>query len=143
MGKFAGIEGGIVANVIIAEPLDIGNLPGEWVDVTNEAAVGMGWGYSGGVFTEPAPAPPVTRYLLTGAEWVSTFTDTEWAWLKTQRLLTTATGKQLDKFMDAIRWSDSINVESANVDPFYSWMLNNGIPGGQTRIDELRAGVTE
>ena len=86
--------------------------------------------------------PPLeTRYVLTGPEWVTTFTDDEWAWLKVQRALTTSSGKQLDKFMDAIRWTNSIDVSSSTVDPFYDWLLTNGIPGGQTRVDELRAGV--
>lgn len=82
------------------------------------------------------------RYILTGAEWVGRFTDDEWAWLKTRRDDGTAAGKQLDRLMDAVRWTDSIRVEpgaSAQTDAFYDWLLAEGIPGGQSRIDELRA----
>ena len=91
----------------------------------------------------PPPERPEAgpRYLLTGPEWVLTFTDAEWAWLKVQRNSGTAAGDQLDRFMDSIRWTDSINVASSSVDPFYDWLLTNGIPGGQGRIDELRSGI--
>lgn len=135
---YALIQDGAVVNVIVATPQTIGEFPGTWVELT---AGGLGWLYDGSTFTAPPPAEPVYRKLLTGTEWVLTFTDAEWAWLKTQRALTTAAGKQLDKFMDAIRWTNSIDVASPTVDTFYSWLLTNNIPGGQTRIDELRAGV--
>ncbi len=85
------------------------------------------------------PNDNTTRYILDGWEWVGTFTETEWAWLKTQR----QTSDQLDQLMDAIRWTNSVDVSSASMDGFYNWLLANNIPGGQTRIDELRAGITE
>jgi hypothetical protein len=78
---------------------------------------------------------------MDGATWVMRFTDAEWDWLAAQRKLTTNAGKQLNKMMDAIRWLNAVDVSASSMDPFYNWMLAQGIPGGATRIAELRAPV--
>jgi hypothetical protein len=147
MSNWIEVVSDAVVNVIVYYEDPTGSFPtaGEWL--AQPYGVGIGWTRVGAVWTgpngEPQPVPPVPvpryRTLLTGPEWVEAFNDTEWAWLKTQRAMVT----RLDQMMDAIRWTDSVNVASPNMDEFYNWLLNNGLPGGQTRIDELRAGILE
>ena len=146
--NYGRVDSGVIVEHLVASAAYIEALPNaaDWVELP--FGVGIGWNYDGANFTDengdpPPPPPPSLLYrtLLTGAEWVSLFTDDEWAWLKTQRQATTAAGKALDKMMDAIRWTDSVNVASPTMDPFYTWLLNQGLPGGQTRIDELRQGI--
>lgn len=145
--EYAHVEAGIVDRIILADSGFIATLPdaAEWYAAPY--GIGIGWAYAAGVWTGPngesPPTPPTEapNYLLTGTEWVLRFTDAEWRWLKDQRALTTNAGKQLDRFMDAIRWTNSIDVSSPTVDVFYNWLLANGIPGGQARIDVLRAPV--
>jgi len=145
MPNYGKIEAGVVTQAIVADATFIATLPGTWLELPY--GVGIGWNWDGANWTnyqgDPPPTPPAARprYLLTGSEWVMLFTQDEWAWLKTRRNDGTTAGKQLDKMMDAIRWTDSVNVAAESMDPFYDWMLAQGIPGGQTRIDELRAGV--
>ena len=147
MATFGRVDAGVIVNAIMADQEYIDTLPdaADWVALP--FGVGVGWSYDGVDFTDENGNPPPERpeagprYLLTGSEWVLTFTDAEWAWMKVQRTSGTAAGDQLDQFMDAIRWTDSIDVSSTNVDPFYDWLLTNGIPGGQGRIDELRSGI--
>ena len=139
--------------VIVApyNPTGVHPTDGEWLP--QPYGVGVGWTRVGTVWTGPngetqpvEPVPvPVYRKLLSGWEWVDTWTDAEWDWIDVQRNTTPRTTaiKELRRLMDAIRWTDSVNVASTNVDPFYNWLLNNGIPGGQTRIDELREGILE
>ena len=140
--------GNIVDEAIVADQQFVDTLPNaaDWMELPY--GVGIGWEWTGsawlGTEGQSPPIEPVSyRTLLLGPEWVATFTDDEWAWLKTQRVLTTAAGKGLDKMMDAIRWTNSVDVASENMDVFYNWLLNNSIPGGQTRIDELREGLPE
>lgn len=149
--NYGHITGGIVDEAIIATQEFIDGLPNasEWVELPY--GVGMGWSYDGANFTDsegnppPATPPPDYRTLMTGPEWVSTFTDDEWDWIDTQRNTEPRTPaiKELRRLMDAIRWTNSIDVSAESITPFYDWLLNNGIPGGQTRIDELRQGVIE
>jgi hypothetical protein len=145
--EYAHVEAGTVDRIILADASFIATLPdaGEWV--RSPYGVAVGWTYAGGVFTgpqgQPPPLPPEQQpvYLMSGAEWVMRFTDAEWSWLRVQRAGATAAAKQLDKMMDAIRWLGAVDVSSPSLDDFYGWMLTNGIPGGQARIDELRAPV--
>jgi hypothetical protein len=120
----------------------------EWVLAPDSVYMGCIW--NGTLVTEPDGTPlppdplPAGRYVLTGAEWVERFTDDEWDWIDVQKTTEprTAAIKQLRRLLAAIEGTDSINVEpgaSGYVDGFYTWLLNNGIPGGQARIDELRA----
>lgn len=144
MSRYGLVENEIIVQVIKASAT-FNFPPGQWVELPY--GVSEGWNYDGQNFTDPngnppptpAPPPPQYRTLLYGTEWVEEFTDAEWAWLKTKR----ATSDRLDQMMDAIRWTNSIDVASPNMDEFYTWLLNNGIPGGQTRIDELRQGILE
>jgi hypothetical protein len=113
-----------------------------YYDVDAFPEVGRGWSTpDSGTTWNPKTKPD--NYILTGSQWVMRFTDDEWDWIKTQRKVTpaTAASKELDKMLDAIQFTNSVDVNSANMDPFYNWLLNNGIPGGQTRIDELREPV--
>lgn len=112
---------------------------GTWYDVTG-LGVGKRWTTSdnGATWEAPIPPPVPPQFILSGSDWVGRFTDDEWAWLKSQRQATTPAGKKLDRLMDAIRWTNSVDVSSPTMDPFYQWLLDNGIPGGQARIDELR-----
>jgi hypothetical protein len=144
MSSFAHVESGIVTAIIIASQsfIDVLPAPAEWFECP--VGVAIGWSFDGTTFTDENGNPPPDpveiiklRYILSGAEWVERFTDQEWAWLKVQRVA----NDRLDQMMDAIRWTNSIDISSPNIDEFYNWMLNNGIPGGQARIDELRAGI--
>lgn len=133
----------LIVETVVADAEYIAGLSGLWVEIPY--GVGIGWGYLEGLWTgpngEPLPTPPTPPgdYILSGWEWVERFTDDEWAWLKVQRTADTNAGRQLDRLMDAVRWTASIDVSSTNIDPFYAWLLAQGIPGGQSRIDELRA----
>lgn len=152
MSNWIEVVSDTVVNVVVSSDTPSASTPGEYLP--QPYGVGIGWTRSGGVWTGPAgetqpvePPPPGPQYrtVLVGAEWVATFTDNEWDWIDVQRNTAPRTTaiKELRKLMDAIRWTDSVNVASTNIDPFYTWLLNNGIPGGQARIDELRAGVLE
>ena len=142
MSAFAKIETGVVTDVIYggltARPSGQGYIPAP-------PDVQVGWLYDGALFTDAQGAPPQPfygkpeleekpSYLLTGFQWVDRFTDTEWAWMKTQR----ASSTKLDRLMDAIQFTNSVDVSSHAMNGFYDWLLNNGLPGGQARIDELR-----
>ena len=147
MAEFAYVPGGTgtVESIIIADQSWVDQQPNTswYVDVTAVSPrPNPGWTYDGVNFTEPAYVP-TTRYILTGPEWVEAFTDVEWQWLKTRRNDGTAAGDRLDQMMDAIRWTNSVDVSATEMDEFYTWLLNQGLPGGQTRIDELRSGITE
>lgn len=139
------LSGGVVIQAIVADAAFVDSLPGTWIELPY--GVGVGWSWDGVDWTGPnGEAPPVEpgpalRYVLAGWEWVDRFTDAEWKWLKTQRAADTPAGRRVDRLLDAIRWTDSVDVSSTNMDPFYQWLLDNSIPGGQTRIDELRAGI--
>jgi hypothetical protein len=150
--NFAEISGTTVLRVTSGttqEFIDTLPNPADWVECP--WGVSAGWNYDGANFTDangdgPTPEPPPKikyRTLLTGPEWVSTFTDAEWQFIKTHRSDGTPAGDNLDRMMDAIRWTNSIDVASPNIDEFYTWLLNNGLPGGQARIDELRQGILE
>ena len=141
MANYGELDAGVVVNAIVAGAEFIATLPNaaDWIELPY--GVGVGWTWNGSVWTGPngeSPLPePVEpgNYILSGGEWVERFTDAEWAWLKTQR----ETTARLDQMMDAIRWTDSINIKpGGNMDEFYAWLLSNGLPGGQARIDELR-----
>jgi hypothetical protein len=137
--NYGEIESGIVVQAIVSQVAPDLN----WVELPY--GVGVSWNYDGTDFTDSDGNPPPTdrplvethRFILSGTEWVEAFYETEWSWLKVQR----ATVDRLDQMMDAIRWTNSIDVSSPNMDEFYTWLLNNGLPGGQARVDELRAGI--
>ena len=140
------VEAGVITQAIVATESFVAKLDGTWIELPY--GVSKNWNYDGADFTDengdPPPIKPVKyRTLLNGMEWVDTFTDTEWAWLKVQRAADTAAGTKLDRLMDAIRWTDSINLQAAQMDNFYTWLSDQGIPGGQTRIDELRQGIPD
>lgn len=148
--KFGDISTGTVLTAIVAEQAFIDAkmpTPSDWAELPY--GVGIGWTFSGGVFTGPdgqsPPPPPGPKYrtLLTSAEWVMFFTDDEWDWIDSKYTTTPRTNaiKELRKMRDAIRMTASVDVAHKNMNQFYTWLLNNGIPGGQTRIDELRQGV--
>ena len=136
MGRYAKIESGIVTNVIIAEAIDIGGIPGQWIDVTNIIAA-PGYSYSGGVFTAPAP---VYRKLLSGIEWIETWTDQEWRTLKNAATQDNAVGRTLDKFLDAIRITNSLDLNSTRATQFYNYLEASGFITAQRKA-ELTQGV--
>ena len=139
MARQAEVISNIVERIILAETNELPATIGFWDDVTAKLC-NVGWIESAGTYTAP---PPDYRTILSGTEWTEAFTDQEWKWLKTQRAIDDNPGRRLDQMMDAIRWTNSIDVASSNIDEFYTWMLNQGIPGGQARIDVLREGIPE
>jgi len=142
MAEYAEVENGVAVNVIIAEPEFIAEQPGTWVDITNEAGVGIGWQWDGTTWTEPAPPAPVTRYVLTGLEWVQTWTEDEWRSLKTLAQQDTTPGRRLDQLLDAIKLTNSVDLESGTMQQFYSYIVAQGWIT-QARADELQAGIQE
>jgi len=87
--------------------------------------------------------PTVYRTMLHPAEWVDLWTDAERSWLKTQREANTNAGRRLKDLWDAIITTNAIDVAAPQLDGFYNWLLNEGIPGGQGRINVLRQGVAQ
>lgn len=133
-----------VQQVIVAGPAFVQGLPGTWLELP--FGVGVGWttADSGATWVGPnGEAQPVEqdrpkRQLLTSYEWHMTFTEAEWTWLKAQRAL----HDRLDQLMSGIQGAGATNIAVGGpLDEFYDWLLTNGIPGGETRIDELREGV--
>ena len=148
MSEFAKIENGAVVQVIIAEPLDIGSIPGEWVDVTNIAGVGIGWAYSGSTFSPPVVVPTY-RTLLTQSEWASTWTPAEWRQLKraasgalSPSPVSNNVSERLDQLLDSIRLTNAFDVAGATADQFYAYLVAQGFIT-QARADVLQAGVLE
>lgn len=143
--KWAELDGSNFVIGIAGGPADaIATLPGTWVECPYGVETGWQWVDPDWVHPDGRDLPteplPEDTYLLTGSQWVERFTEVEWKWLKTRRNDGTAAGDRLDQMMDAIRWTNSINVAPGQpIDEFYEWLLNQGLPGGQTRIDELRA----
>ena len=80
MLKFALIENSIVVRVTPCESVEIiQNFAGNWVDVTSQPQVGIGWIYlSGDSFQAPPKPDPIYRKDLTIAEWTNTFAPSEW-----------------------------------------------------------------
>lgn len=144
MANWIEVVSDTVVNVTVGSTAPTGGefLPqpyGVWIDWTR---VGSVWTGPNGEPQETEPVPE-QRYtsVLEGPVWVARFTDQEWQFIKSNRSDGSPAGDNLDRMMDAIRWTNSIDVSSPNMDAFYTWLLNNGLPGGQTRIDELRASV--
>jgi len=130
---------------ILSDPEWVASQEGVWYDTTAlDPTPQIGWSHDGSTFTPPQ-LQEVTNYrtILTGTEWVELFTDQEWKWLKQKRNEATAAGERLDQMMDAIRWTNSIDTATSQMDEFYAWLVTQGIPGGQTRVDELRQGIAE
>lgn len=139
----AKMNGDTVEWVVVADELQwcIDTHGGVWYDVTDHPRVSPKWTTpdNGVTWVEPTTEfkPPVPEFTMTGDKWIKTFSSTEWQWLKTQR----QTNTELDQLLDSIQAMPSITVKVGGpLDDFYDWLLNNGLPGGQTRIDELRAG---
>ncbi|MFT5766730.1 MAG: hypothetical protein ACI9DH_000549 [Halioglobus sp.] len=62
MAQYAEIINASVVSVIVADITTIGGFPGQWVDITGEPGVGIGWGYAGEVFSAPAALPLPTVF---------------------------------------------------------------------------------
>lgn len=139
MSRYALAEGGIVTNVAA------GYVEG-WNNVTDVLVggkrVSVGWTFDGANYAPPAPIVPAVTYrkVLTGIEWVETWTADEWRSLKTASQGTTAIAKRLDQMMDAIRLTGSFNLESATATAFYDFLQANGYITAQRRA-ELTQGV--
>jgi hypothetical protein len=145
MSTYGELDAGVVITAIIAEQAFIDTLPSPSDWIVLPYGVGVDWEWSGSVWTGPDGESPPTEpampgnYLLTGPEWVERFTEVEWKWLKGKRVENNTAGERLDQMMDSIRWLNAVNVGVGGpIDEFYTWLLDQGIPGGQTRIDELR-----
>ena len=81
MLKFALVENSIVVVITPCESVEvIQTFPGDWIDVTLQPEIKIGWIYLGdNSFEEPPPGPPTYRTVLSHQEWVNTWTATEWA----------------------------------------------------------------
>jgi len=128
--------------VIIAEQDFIDTMPGTWVDITGEAGVGIGWQWNGTTWRAPEPPPTVYRKILSGLEWVETFTADEWRSLKSLSQQDTTPGRRLDQLLDAIKLTNSVDIASPKMQQFYSYLVNQGWIT-QARADELQTGIQE
>ena len=61
MGTFAHVDTGTVVNIAMADVLEDLDPQWTWVDISSaDPTPGIGWNYSGGVFTDPNPPPGPT-----------------------------------------------------------------------------------
>lgn len=137
-------ETGVVISVIFADYEFVSQIGGTWIGDL-PYGVAPGWYYDGEIFSDPEGNPasePEKGLCLTcnlhPVKWVDRFSDSERSWLKTQREANTNAGRRLNDLWTAVITSNVIDVSSENLDPFYDWLLSNGLPGGQARVDELR-----
>ena len=143
--------------VIVAayDPTGAHPTDGEWLP--QPYGVGVGWTRVGTVWTGPnsetqpvEPVPvPVYRKLLTGWEWVDTWTDAEWRQLKraasgdlSPSPISDNVSQKLDQLMDAIRWTASVNLEAQKMKSFYAYLASQGFIT-QARADELQEGIID
>lgn len=140
MATFIKIEKGRVVNRIDATQKHINTLPDrdKWKK-DSIAQIGFETQDEGVTFSEPQPK---RRMTLTFFEWVELFTDREWRIIKRKRNEDNAQGEKLDKLLDELQQSDSVNIESGKLDQFYTWLSNQGLQD-QKRIDELKQGILE
>lgn len=148
MASWGEIQGGFVVDTLKCDAAFIAATqpnPQDWMELPYGVAIG--WAYDGQDFTGPSgesppaePAPVIKyRTVLTSYEWFYLFTEAEWNWIKTKR----QTIARLDDLLIAIQTAAAVDIIHTNMDEFYAYLLAQGIPGGQTRIDELRQGVPE
>jgi len=138
MALYGLIENGICVNIVESDTApDTGET---WVEATGGA--GIGWQWDGTTWSEPAPPPTVYRKLLTGLEWVETFTADEWHSLKSFSQQDTTPGRRLDQLLDAIKLTNSIDISSPKMQQFYAYLVNQGWIT-QARADELQTGISE
>lgn len=130
-------------------PIGIGGLPltvnGEavtWLNVDG-VSVGVGWTYdsSTGTFTNPGDAT-VYRKTLTAFEWVELWTDDEWYTLETDAAVNDADGKYLRRVLGAIKVSPTVQIDSARMTAFYSWLVTNAYIN-EARKTVLTTGIAE
>tara|TARA_R110000787_G_scaffold44030_5_gene107842 strand:- start:145 stop:561 length:417 start_codon:yes stop_codon:yes gene_type:complete len=114
----------IAADHIAIGDLDAGLIGQQWTGTVWEAG------------------PPTIRKQLSGTEWVETWTDNEWGSLKTLRGADSNIGRKLDKLMDAIQITNSVDLEANRVVRFYDFLVLRGWVT-QARADELQAGIQE
>lgn len=79
VNRYAIIEGGVVANVALAE----GPLAGNWLE--GPAEVGPGWLYDGGKFSPPPPPPPPSKEVQEAARRVAYVAEADPLFFKAQR----------------------------------------------------------
>lgn len=139
--RWADLDGtDTVTEVIVATPAEVAALPSpeDWIPCPKQVQVD--WTFTGGDWFDPAGNPlkktiAPEKFILTPDEWVLRFTNTEWAWLKTER----ASDDGLDRIMDAIDKMVAIPLRSPPLDLFYFLLLGLSFPGGLPRIEALRA----
>jgi hypothetical protein len=107
------------------------------IDTLDSELIGQQWNGSTWI-----AGPPVFRKLLSGPEWVETWTDDEWGSLKTLRVADSSTGRKLDKLMDAIQMTNSVDLEASRMTQFYDYIVLRGWVT-QIRADELQEGISE
>jgi len=156
MSNWIEVVSDTVINVVVSKGTPSAPTAGEYLP--QPYGVGIGWTRSGGVWTGPAgeaqpvePPPPGPQYrkLLTGWEWVATWTDSEWRQLKraasgdlSPTPITDNVSQKLDQLLDAIRWTDSVNLEAQKMKSFYDYLVSQGFIT-QARADELQEGILE
>lgn len=58
MAEYAEVTNGVCTNVIIVDASHVATIPGTWIDITDEAGVGIGWSWDGSTWTAPAVVVP-------------------------------------------------------------------------------------
>lgn len=135
MALYAEVVSGKVRRVVKA---DSAPSRGAWVD-TKDSGAWIGWTYDGTTFSAP---PAEYRKVLTGPEWVETWTPTEWRTLKNARSGASGAAEKLDQFLDAIQITNSLDLESPIAVRFYNWLETNGFITAERKA-QLTQGVRE
>jgi len=136
---YAKIESGVVTQIIVADEDFVVSQPGDWVDVSG-MNVQVGYTYIGGVFSAPSAPPAVARKVLTAQEWVATWTPDEYRTMKSDALLDTTEGKELDQLLDQVKAGVAIDLNSALVTPLYDFLETEEYITPERRT-ELTAGI--
>lgn len=93
--RFAIIENNVVVNTALADA----PFAESWVEIAQGVDAGIGWGYSGGVFTAPAvPTTSAAPRHISPLAYMNRFTDSELATIYTAAKTVVAVEVWLAKF---------------------------------------------
>ena len=160
MLRFALVENSIVAGVTPCESVVIiQTFPGNWIDITPQADVGIGWIHLGGNnFEAPPEKPPVYRQDMTIAEWTATFTPVEWeqsenaayvpGFVLDGAVVSDAVRQEWRQYLDVIKSNvpgpgadqRAVDVLQPPIENYYTFLVAQNFIT-ESRKDELQAGI--
>ena len=138
------VESDIIVNVSFGSPQWVARELAEngdvWEDISAVPGCGIGWLKSGGAFIEPPAGPTQYKTLLTPVEFVDIWEDTEWNLIKGQRVLDTSIGRKIDKYLDAIVLTNSVDITDSKFIALVDRMETAGAIDA-ARATELKLGI--